>query len=398
MVVTVALVDPEGDPVFYSLEYANKSDITISVNYTLKFISATTLEYTMFPGNEGDILGVHDIVFYYWDYYHQNDKENFTKSFEVDQNNPPYFVTTPQNLNIMSWYQLTYTIPGINDKEGDGYSFSYVGITPSSSDDSWVKINNSTFTINPVRENSGDFKLNIQLVDGVNLTQIVPINLHVEANPVPKYIGPQNFTISVGSFLSYTFGKNIISDNDLVSSSFLFQNSTTFPSWFGFDSNKYSMTIQNLVDSNVGVYYGQFFWKDICPGNDTVNQFKLIVLPNLPVTLVGSISDINLYKGSDPITVQYPTPLFNDPENNYRIVARAIITDGDDLDPQILKENGLTSLDFQAASKFVGTIKILLTAIDNVGHEASTSFKIYIATCKSTICDSCNGPTTSDWK
>lgn len=102
VVVTVTLVDPEGDPVFYSLEYSNKTDITISVNYTLKFISATTLEYTMYPDNSADIIGKHDIVFFYWDYYHQNDKENITKQFEVKKNMPPYFVTTPKDLQVMS--------------------------------------------------------------------------------------------------------------------------------------------------------------------------------------------------------------------------------------------------------------------------------------------------------
>ena len=152
VVVTVALVDPEGDPVFYSLEYANKSDITISVNYTLKFISSTTLEYTMFPGNDGEIIGVHDIVFLYWDYYHQNGKENFTKSFEVALNKAPYFVTTPSQLTVMSWYQIQYTIPEITDFEGDGYSFSYAGVDPPSSDDSWVVIDGKKFTISPFRK------------------------------------------------------------------------------------------------------------------------------------------------------------------------------------------------------------------------------------------------------
>ena len=398
MVVTVALVDPEGDPVFYSLEYANKSDITISVNYTLKFISATTLQYTMFPGNSGEILGVHDIVFYYWDYYHQNDKENFTKSFQVDENFPPYFVTPPDNLTVMSWYNITYTIPQINDKEGDGYSFSYTGIVPSSSDDSWVTINNMTFTIDPLRANSGDYQLNIQLVDGVNLTQVVPIKLHVEANPYPQYTGPDNFTVSVGGYLNYVFGKSIISDNDLVSSSFQFQNSSSFPSWFSFNSATYSMTIQNLADSNIGVYYGQFLWKDIWPDGPSKSQFKVIVMPNFPVTLVGNIADISIYKGSDSITVQFPNPLFNDPENNYRITSDAVVIQGDALNAKIAKVIGLTSLEFQADPKFYGIMKVILTAIDNAGHEASTSFKVNISNCKSYIWDSCNGPNTSNCK
>jgi hypothetical protein len=83
VIVTIALEDPEGDPVFYSLEYENQTDISLSVNYTLRFISTTTLEYTMKPANEGAQIGKHDIIFLYWDYYHQNDKKNMTRSFEV---------------------------------------------------------------------------------------------------------------------------------------------------------------------------------------------------------------------------------------------------------------------------------------------------------------------------
>lgn len=242
-----------------------------------------------------------------------------------------------------------------------------------------------TFTIDPLRANSGDYSLNIQLVDGVNLTRTVPILLHVEANPYPKYTGPANFTVSVGGYLNYEFGKSIISDNDLVSSYFTFQNSSTFPAWFSFNSAVYSMTIQNLADGNVGVYYGQFVCKDICSDGPTINQFKLIVMPNLPVTLVGALTDVNLYKGSDPISIQFPDPLFNDPENNYRIVADAVVIEGEQLNAKIVKVVNLKSLEFQADPAFYGTMKIIITAIDNVGHEASTSLKVYIANCKSDI-------------
>lgn len=103
----------------------------------------------------------------------------------------------------------------------------------------------------------------MNLTDGVNLTHIVPIKLKVVENPYPQYLGPQNLTLSVGSSLTQTLGKQAIQDNDLVSTKFMFNNSTTFPKWFQFRESDYTVSMANLVEENVGVYYGQFASTDI---------------------------------------------------------------------------------------------------------------------------------------
>lgn len=92
----------------------------------------------------------------------------------------------------------------------------------------------------------------------------------------------------------------------------------------------------------------------------------------------------------------FPDPLFIDPEDNYILVASSSVESGEKLDMKKLEIVGKSSLNLQANAKFVGLLKIYITAIDNVDHKASTYFKVKVTDCRSEICDACNGPNIYD--
>jgi hypothetical protein len=279
---------------------------------------------------------------------------------------------------------IKYTIPEVIDFEGDGHEYSYSGLTPSKDGGTWVTFENDTFDINPLREHNGSYTLDMFMKDGVNLTDDVPINLVVTENKRPRYQGDNNFTVSVGKTMEHTLGSDVIYDEDPINSTFYLDGSTVFPDWFELDESDYTFKISNLTMDDVGTHIGTFTTTDICPGTDTNNTFKIIIIPNLPVSLVGTLEDMELAKSAAPIFIGFPDPLFNDPEDNYSIEISSSILQGSKIKFNIFEVNG-NGIDFQASPTFVGIIKITVKAVDDIGQSASTSFKITVSGCKSDI-------------
>ena len=136
-------------------------------------------------------------------------------------------------------------------------------------------------------------------------------------------------------------------------------------------------------------------WNDAGVNSTSI---KLIVLPDVPITVGSSVDDVYMYINAELKNVTMPNNLFVDPENNYTVVM-TMIPDNPKQPPLLktLSNNKDKYVLIEAQQGYFGNFTIILTATDSGNNKASIKFKVFILDWVSTLWHKCDGPNIDNW-
>ncbi len=357
--------DPNSDVVYYNAKKTDQSDLPTWLSFSPIGIFSGTPQSTDTGTYNIQVEAFDGIVL---------DRANSTFSLTVD-----HFpqVTSPllsHAANINSPYSFTVPTQTFTDQDvGDTLTYSAT-LNDGNPLPSWLSFNPSTrvFSGTPTVSDAGSHSVKVSATDNAGAKASSSFNL--VAQHFPDLINPLVDQLAdIGLPYTYTFpgGTFIDLDGESLSYRATMSDGSALPNWLGF----YGAT-QQFLGTPLASNNGQISVKVIAEdprGGTAESQFNLTVehFPKVATALSNQVVDLN-----KPYSFTVPAQTFTDQDVGDTLTYSATLTDGSPL-PSWLSFNPSTRV-FSGTPTVsdAGSLSIKVSAIDNAGAQASSSFNL----------------------
>ena len=262
----------------------------------------------------------------------------------------------------------------------------------------WIKIQNTTLTLNANSIESRLIKLEIELVDREDLSNKYSINVVVvddfEYIPIRidtiKISYPKPKIVDISGLL-YQFGINQISIS--------LEENDQKVSWAQYNYDKMTIMFSNMTKQD----YGDHILRVLIYNSWLKRFFEAYLVveiyPKNPPTAVGTLSNMTVYQGQDKIILIMQNDIFYDKDDVFSIIINSwddVLVNIDTSFKNISASDPSSILDFKFNKNFVGNCSSSLIAVDSLLQTASINLNIDVLKCPQDHWIYWNGPYTTD--